>query len=29
MTITPVNGKILVQQGNREFNKLYEKAFPD
>ncbi|MGG6152178.1 DUF5444 family protein, partial [Salmonella enterica] len=24
MTITPVNGTILVQQGNREFNKLYE-----
>ncbi|HEB3208264.1 TPA: DUF5444 family protein, partial [Salmonella enterica subsp. enterica serovar Montevideo] len=22
MTITPVNGTILVQQGNREFNKL-------
>lgn len=29
MTITPVNGTILVQQGNREFNKLYEKVFPD
>ncbi|EHE9225998.1 hypothetical protein IFW15_002006 [Salmonella enterica] len=29
MTITPVNGIILVQQGNREFNKLYEKVFPD
>ncbi|EEK4389847.1 DUF5444 family protein, partial [Salmonella enterica subsp. enterica serovar Infantis] len=28
MTITPVNGTILVQQGNREFNKLYEKVFP-
>lgn len=27
MTITPVNGTILVQQGNREFNKLYEKYF--
>ncbi|EFP6246074.1 protein kil, partial [Salmonella enterica] len=26
MTITPVNGTILVQQGNREFNKLYEKV---
>lgn len=29
MTIAPVNGNILVQQGNREFNKLYEKSFPD
>ncbi|MER1974554.1 DUF5444 family protein [Pseudocitrobacter faecalis] len=29
MTIVPVNGTILVQQGNREFNKLYEKSFPD
>ena len=29
MTIVPVNGTILVQQGNREFNKLYEAAFPD
>lgn len=29
MTITPVNGTIIVQQGNREFNKLYEKVFPD
>ncbi|ECJ4508440.1 protein kil [Salmonella enterica subsp. salamae] len=29
MKITPVNGNILVQQGNREFNKLYEKTFPD
>ncbi|WP_130834304.1 DUF5444 family protein [[Erwinia] mediterraneensis] len=29
MTIIPVNGTILVQQGNREFNKLYEESFPD
>lgn len=29
MTILPVNGTILVQQGNREFNKLYEESFPD
>lgn len=29
MTILPVNGTILVQQGNREFNKLYEASFPD
>lgn len=29
MTIVPVNGTILVQQGNREFNKLYEASFPD
>jgi hypothetical protein len=29
MTIVPVNGTILVQQGNKQFNKLYEKAFPD
>lgn len=29
MIIIPVNGTILVQQGNREFNKLYEASFPD
>ncbi|MTH45380.1 DUF5444 family protein [Intestinirhabdus alba] len=29
MTITPINGAILIKQGNREFNKLYEKVFPD
>ncbi|EKK3986123.1 DUF5444 family protein [Cronobacter sakazakii] len=29
MVILPVNGTILVQQGNREFNKVYESAFPD
>ncbi|MDU7377892.1 MAG: DUF5444 family protein [Enterobacteriaceae bacterium] len=29
MTIVPVNGTVLVQQGNRDFNKLYEKSFPD
>lgn len=29
MTIVPVNGTILVQQGNREFKKLYEESFPN
>ncbi|WP_312836674.1 DUF5444 family protein [Pantoea sp.] len=29
MTIIPVNGTILVQQGCRVFNKLYEESFPD
>lgn len=29
MTILPVNGTVLVQQGNRDFNKLYEASFPD
>jgi hypothetical protein len=29
MVILPVNGTILVQQGNRDFNKLYEASFPD
>ena len=29
MTIIPVNGTLLVQQGCRLLNKLYEEAFPD
>lgn len=29
MTIVPVNGTIYVSQGNRDFNKMYENAFPD
>lgn len=29
MTIIPVNGTLLVQQGCQKFGKLYEEAFPD
>jgi hypothetical protein len=29
MTIIPVNGTLLVQQGCMRLNKLYEESFPD
>lgn len=29
MVILPVNGTVLVQQGNKDFKKLYEESFPD